>query len=332
MSAFCCAGGLARTAFAVEETPELDAERDQVIQKLIQGGPDFDSNVKRFSELLKKRDAVIATSEAAREARRAESEKERAIAQELRARIDAYTKTADHRVARGCTLSPDPTHPIPSREGYFRGDWGKIVRKAQIRFPPKNELDEGELVTLYDVAGQAGHYIVRGEHADYRDHKTPFVAEVGELVLYCGELAGAQTEKRLPPEWGPKWQEGGYLVRIAAPPKIVRKTKWNPIQVGDAALFWAVHDVKWKYPPDGFLLYNFDVDEELGDNHYRINIDAHRDMSWILYVPPALAKRAPKLGKGYFVWAILGHPVFDKTYKTLVLTAEDFEERYITEK
>ena len=44
-----------------------------------------------------------------------------------------------------------------------------------------------------------------------------------------------------------------------------------------------------------------------------------------------LVSPAP-LVPGQHVWAILGNPRFDKSVKTLVLTAEDLEDRYIDEK
>jgi hypothetical protein len=311
------------------KTPQLDAERDQLIPKIIDG-KDLDASIKRFGELIKQRDQVIATSEAAREAERKRHEQERAERDALQKLRESYTTGADYDVAHRCTLSPDPAHPVPSKEGYFKGDWGKVTRKEAIKFPPKNALDDGEPATMYEIAGQAQPYILLGEKAG-RDRKYPFTAEVGDLVMFCGHPGRGEQDKRLPPQWG-EYVHHGFAVRLAAVPRIVQKARWAPIHIGAASMFWIVHDVKWKYPPDGFLLFNFEIDEDLGGGRYRVEIDRQRDMFWQMVVPPAVARRGPKLQKGMRVWAILGHPVFDKNLKSLVLTAEDLEEHYITEK
>src|SRR5207302_10979693 len=140
---------------------------DRLIEK-IRDGVDYDASVKRFGELLGKRDVAIATTEAARAKERARSEAERA-ARDARLELRReYEHTADHEVAWRCTLSPDPAHPVPSTEGRYRADWGKVVRKQAIRLAPKNALDDGEPATLYEIAGQKHPYVLRGEHASWR--------------------------------------------------------------------------------------------------------------------------------------------------------------------
>ena len=314
--------GAARAA--EDPTPELNAERDRLIEK-IRDGVDYDASVKRFGELLGKRDVAIATTEAAREKERARSEAERAERDaRLKLRHD-YEHTADHEVSWRCTLSPDPAHPVPSTEGRFKADWGKVTRKEAIRFAPKNALDDGEPATMYEIAGQKHAYVLHGEHVSW-DRQRQFAADVGDLVLVCA--SGERTEKRLPASWGPKIQEG-FAVKLASVPRIAKKARWNPIHVTGSALFWAVKDVKWKYPLGVPILFNLEIGSDLGDNKFRVEIE--QGLFWVLDVPPSV-KRPVALQPGQHVWAILGNPRFDKSVKRLVLTAEDLEERYIDEK
>ncbi len=299
------------------ETPELDAERDTLIDKLTRG-VDFEASVKRFGELVKQRDAIVATSAAA-------LAKQRALWEQVRKFRDAYQKTGDHNVAWRCTLSPDPAHPIPSKESRFIGDWGKIVRKDNIRLTPKNDLDEGEPATIYEIEGRAARYFVRGERAGYERDK-PFVGEVGDLVTVC--KSGSDEETRLPPAYARRLSHA-FLVRVSEPPKIARKARWNPIHVTESAIFWTIHDVKWKFPEDAYLLYNFPLGEELAEGQWKI--ESSNDLHWILEIPPAL-RRKELLQTGRYLWVILGHHRFDKQLKTLVMQAEDIEEHYVLER
>jgi hypothetical protein len=308
-----------------DPTAELNAERDRLIEK-IRDGVDYDASVKRFGELLGKRDAAIATTETAREQQRQSDAAERAERDaRFKLRHD-YEHTADHEVSWRCTLSPDPAHPVPSTEGRYKGDWGKVVRKEAIRFAPKNALDDGEPATMYEVAGQKRAYLLHAEHAGWRRDQ-PFSAEVGDLVLVCA--SGERTEPRLPANWGPKIQEG-FAVRLAQTPRIAKKARWNPIHVTGSALFWAVKDVKWKFPPGAFILFNLEIGSDLGDNKFRIEIE--QGLFWVMELPPSVKRPKLPLVPGQHVWAILGNPRFDKSVMTLVLTAADLEERYIDEK
>lgn len=315
----------APAARAVEDPTEaLNAERDALIEK-IRDGKDWQASVARFKELLEKRDAAVATTTAAREHEREAREKERAAREEIYNRRRAYEDTADYDVSWRCTLSPDPAHPIPSQEGRFRGDWGPVVRKQAVRYAPKNELDEGEPAVLYEIRGQKQTYVVRGEHHGW-GNRHDFVAEKGDLVLVCD--SGDHMEQRLPVGWGNKLT-GGFAVRLAETPRIAKKARWQPIHITSSALFWVVHDVKWKWPDDAFLLYNLEIEEDLGQGRYKIAAEQNKE--WIMEVPPSV--RVPvKLQPGQRVWAILGHHRFDKQLKMLVLVAEDLEEHYVKEK
>jgi hypothetical protein len=318
---------LVGVAGATEDpTSELNEERDALIDKIARG-VDYAGSVKRYSELVKQRDSVVATSAAAKQKEKATRDAERADADARRAWRDGYHKTNDYEVSWRCTLSPDPAHRIPSKEGRFQPDWGRVVRKQTIRFPPKNALDEGEPATLYEVKGVAKSYVFRGDTFDA--WRKPFDAKVGDLVLVCD--GGEDLDRRLPPEWGERLVKSGFAVRLGEPPHIVKKTRWNPIHVTGSAFFWMIHDVAWKYPEGSFLLSNIEVDKDLGNGQYEIEADRNRGMSWILEVPPSVKGRE-LLQPGHSVWVILGPYRFDKTLKKLILVAQDIEARYIVDK
>ena len=310
-------GGGAR-AERPPETPDLDAERDQLIDKLMRG-VEVDASTKRFKALVQERDRRVATSAAA-----VQKEKEQRDAE--RAYRDAYRRTADHEVSSRCVLAADPAHPPPNDASGLKADWGKVVRKESVRTVPKNALDEGDPVTLYEVAGVRKSYFLWAEHfGPKRD--TPFTAERGDLVLVCA--GGTARNRRLPAPWSDvEVQEYGFATRLAAPPLITKKKKWDPIHITENRFFWAVHDVKWKYPPDGFVLSHLEILEDLGGGRWRIA--TLNKLDWVMEVPPALAHKE-LLVPGHTVWAILGQPRFDTTLRKLVLVAEDLEDRYIVE-
>jgi hypothetical protein len=323
LAVLVAAAGPARAETA-DPTAELNAERDALIDKITRG-VDYDASVKRFAALVKQRDGVVATSAAAVEKERAQKDAERAERDARYKLQKEYHQSADYEVSWRCTLSPDPANPVPSTEGRFKGDWGRVIRKEQIRFPPKNELDEGEPATMLEVKGQARNYVI---HADkFSPKRGPVLAEKGDLVMVCN--GGEDTDQRLPPTWGPRVLRSGFAVKIAQPPLIAKKARWNPIHVTGTVFFWAIKDVKWKFPPSSFILSNIVIDKDLGGGRYEIS--AERDLSWILEVP-ASVKNKDALKPGASVWAIMGNQRFDRGLKKLVLVAEDLEMRYISER
>src|SRR5262245_11114235 len=83
---------VAGTAGAVEDpTPELNAERDALLDKIARG-EDWEKSVKRYAELVKQRDAVVATSAAAKAKDDSEKATQRADAEARRNWRDAYHK------------------------------------------------------------------------------------------------------------------------------------------------------------------------------------------------------------------------------------------------
>jgi len=328
---------LAASAGATRDPPDDPAvleERDALIDKIVRG-EDVDAATRRFAALVKERDRVVATSRAAKEA----EEKARLADREFK---ETYRKSVDHEAGWRCSLAVDPKNPPRVHDGYFRGDWGRVVKKEAVRLTPKNALDDGEPATLYEVAGQARHYLIRGEgYGPSRDQ--PFVANVGDLALVCNGDTGEHdnTEPpnwrgsaddpsmRVPDYWRGKLQRHGFAARIAAPPKIAGKSRWNPIHIRSSDYFWAVKDVKWKFPESGFVLSNLFVGKDLGGGRWDIPVE--NDLSFVVEVPPGLARRDVMI-TGHNAWMILGHPRFDRTLHKLVLVAEDLESRYVIEK
>jgi hypothetical protein len=303
-----------------DPTPEFNAERDTLLEKIARG-QDFEASVRRFAMLLKQRDTLIATSRAAQEQKRREIDT-RAAWQE------AYRKTVDHDASWRCVLSVDPRRPVQVAgvHGNFPADWGRVVRKETIRLPPKNDLDEGERVTMYEVAGLARRYLIRGEHYGH-PYGGPLVADKGDLLLVCD--GGTDHDERLPPSWSGDIQRAGYAAPLTAPPRIADKGRWNPIHITNNFFFWAIHDVRWRIPPNIYVLSNIEIVRELGGGRYEIA--ALQDKTWVLEVPPTV-KRREILVPGHMVWAIMGGAHFDRELKKLVLVAEDLEERYIPER
>jgi hypothetical protein len=335
----------ARGASGVD-TSALDAERDALIDKITRG-QDVDESVKRFAALVQKRDQIVATSQAAKEREKAARERERAERESLQALREQYKKTADYEVGWRCALSMDPAHPAGAYDnGRYVGDWGKIVRKERVKLAPKTDLDEPEPATLYEVAGIKGRYFFRGEKGGFGDRRKgdDFVGEPGDLALVCfsdprgwngwGRDDEAQRlkdddERKMPEPWRTRRIGKLFVVRLAHPPLIVRKGRWNPLHISHNKIWWAIHDVKWKLPTEQPLLINLEVARDLGNGRYEIDED--QGLSWVLEVPPTLAHRDLLL-PGHALWAIMGQPRFDRALKKLVLTAEDLEARYIVEK
>ncbi|MGZ3406727.1 MAG: hypothetical protein ACXVAN_09825, partial [Polyangia bacterium] len=321
---------LAGDARATQTTddPAIVQERDALIDKIARG-EDLDASTRRFAALVKERDRVVATSHAAKEA----EEKARLAEREFK---KEYEKSADHDAGWRCTFSVDPKRPVPSDEGRFKGDWGRVVRKEKVTLTPKNALDDGEPATLYEVAGQARHYFIRGDKFGPGFPPRAIEAEVGDLMLVCDGDGGQHdnTEPygwrgspddpsmRVPPYWHGKLQRHGFAARIAAAPKIAQKGKWNPIHVTSSRYFWAIHDVKWKYPEGSFVLSDLTIGQDLGGGRWDIPVE--NKLSFVVEVPPGVPRREV-MQPGHNAWMILGHPRFDRTLHKLVLVAEDLE-------
>lgn len=289
------------------ELAQLATQRELLIARIIRGS-DTDQAIADFVTLYKKRAELLGRTP-------------EAVAKRKMINRD----TLDFEAGWRCTLSPDPTKPLPSDEGRFRADWGKVVKKHALRTLPKNELDDGEAVTVYEIAGRAGTHYVRGERMGPGRNRD-FQAEVGELAMVC--IGGHETMRALPPPWNQvQLVRSGVAGVIKEPPKIAEKGRWNPRHITATRYFWAIHDVKWKYPGE-YTLSHLEIHRDLGGGRYEIK--TANDVGMVVEAPPTLRSRE-LLAPGRMLWLILGNPRFDREVKTLVMTIEDIEELYVKE-
>jgi hypothetical protein len=284
--------------------------------------------MKEAAERAKKEEEARRAAElaAAENERRAEAERKQRQKQEAEAEAQkkaarrSYLSSLDHSASRYCNLSVDP------QQRHFKGgvsaDWGQVVRKTAVEVPPANALAEPQLFTVYEIAGVAKHHFLRSDRAG------KLSAEVGDLFFLCHPYGN--SDRHLPPPWDKvPLVSPNYNGRIATLPLIAKKGKWNPIQVTLNDLFWAIKEVKWKFPEDRYVLAELLVGEELDHGRFLIPADDPA-ITFVLEVPPGLARRE-LMKKEEWVWVIMGHPRFDPQQKKLVLVAADIESRYLIE-
>jgi hypothetical protein len=305
-----------------EENPEADAERDTLIEK-IANDQNYEASVKRLKELVLERDKRIATSRAAVEAERAKRDEEIRQQKERNRIREEYEKSADYAVANHCTVAVDPRNPVKGPNDSYHVDWGKITRREQTRLPPKNELDEGDPVLMFEVKTVTGTYQFDAARFGH-DRNHPFEGKVGDFVIFC---KGSDRGDKIPKGWGPRVVDYGVAVHAAGPPLIAKKTRWSYIvPVTDNFMRWAIRDVKWKLPDEAFVVSHVEVVKDLGGGRYEIYGD--RELTWVLEVPPTVKNREV-LMPGHSAWVIAGQHRFDRGLHKLVLVAEDIEARYV---
>jgi hypothetical protein len=169
---------------------------------------------------------------------------------------------------------------------------------------------------------------VRERHFVRGDEAHDFGARVGDLVFLCGGAGNADSH--LPPPWNEvPLTSPLYGGRIAEPPRIAKKERWNPIHVTLNDLGWAITDVKWSLPPERTVLANLRIGEKLEEGLFLVPTDGH-DAAFALEAPPSLRNRE-LLKPGEWVWVIMEKPRFDRKLRRLVLTAVDIESRYLVE-
>lgn len=298
--------------------PEIAAERDALINKIARG-EDYEKSVARFLVLQRE---LFAQRDAEKLAEQKEQEQRQREQQELR----ALQKTLDYLVAQHCPLRVDPSQPAPPTSDLLRSDWGKVVRKQQTVIKGRTAFDDDEPVTVYLVKGAERTYSLSSKAPTLYVGKG-LQAEVGDLVLLC--WVGVSTHGS-----GGYFPEGfrdnvigqGFAARLAAPPLIVKKARWNPIHLtGESAFRLAIDRVQWSYPEDRAVLGYIHVLGDLGQGRFEI---AAERRSYVLEVPAGVSHRE-LVQPGKYLWAIMSTPRFDKAIKKLVLRAEDFEEHYV---
>lgn len=299
--------------------PEVAQERDALIEKIARG-VDYERSVARFVVLHRENGAQ---REAAKLAEQQKTEQRQQEQQELKDR----QKTLDYQVAQHCLLRADPSQPpVAPTSALLRGDWGKVVRRVQTVIKGRTAFDDDEPITYYQVKGAERTYSLSSKAPSLYLGKG-LVADSGDLVLLC--YVGLSTHgsgSPLPPEFRENVVGQGFAARIAAPPLIVKKARWNPLHLlGESDFRIAVDRVEWRYPEDRPVLGYIHVLGDLGGGRFEI---AAERRSYVLEVPAGLTNRA-LVQPGKYLWAIMSTPRFDKSIKKLVLRAEDLEAHYI---
>ncbi len=299
--------------------PSIAAERDALIAKIARG-EDYEASVTRFGalwqELTTQRDAAERAEQQSRE-----------LAQQNQKELIELQHTLDFIVAQHCFLRADPSKPAEHQTGdLLKADWGKVVRKEAITIKGKNAFADDEHAFVYLVKG--------GERTYSLSSKAPTLylgkglqAAVGDLVLLC--WTGLSTHGSggfLPEGFRDNVISQGFAARLAAPPRIAEKLRWNPLHLtGESALRMAIERVQWAYPEDRPVVSLIHVQSELGDGYFEI---AAQRQSYLLKVPGTLKNRE-LVKPGKYLWAIMSTPVFDRERKKLVLRAEDLEAHYV---
>jgi hypothetical protein len=313
--------GPARSA----EPDPAEVERDALIDR-IAAGSDYDASVRRFAELLRARDRVKATSEAARK-READ---ELAEARAARATVAA---SLDGRLAHSCRIVTEPRDAPFSTHAWDELwlDWGKVTRSESVKIPGENALAEDTTVHMIEVAGRRRTYRIA-------DEKRAIALAAGDLAVVCAtqdadhdpayrhmreKIEGPSVEDRLPAAWRGIEHHGPLVARVREVPHIATKARWHPVHVTDNDVWWAIRDVKWRWPDRDVVTFAR-VAAALGGGLYEM--EAEDAVVWLMEVPSGVDARAITVGKG--VWAVLGNARFDRARKKLVLTAVDLEPSY----
>ena len=298
--------------------PEVLQERDALLDKIVRGA-DYERSVARFVVLHKE---DVARREAAKLAQKQQAEQRENDLKALKER----QKTLDYLVAEHCLLRTDPSQPSPPTSSFLRGDWGKVVRKQAAVVKGRTAFDDDVPITYYLIQGIERTYSLSSKSPTLYLGKG-LQAEVGELVLVC--YTGFSTHGSggpMPEEFRQNVVSQGFAARIAAPPLITKKGRWNPLHLtGESAFRIAIDRVEWRYEEGRPVLGYIHVLRDLGGGRFEI---AAERTSYMLEVPEGLKNRA-LMQPGKYLWAIMSTPRFDKSIKKLVMRAEDLEAQYL---
>lgn len=319
---------VAADAEPVDEAKAIIAERDQLIGKIVRG-EDYDRSVERFTELRKRFDALSA-------AKQLSASRDAASSTKAREKWNLYLRSLDYRVGEQCAMSVDPKN---RRKGHgyelFRAEYGKIIAKKVVKIPAKTGFDEDESVETFQIGAQTGALAFGAKEMRTQDGK-PFTGNVGDYVLVCfASVSSHGSGSYLPPEFRDKVLGSGFAARIKGPPKIVSKSKWNPVHlVGQSTLRSVAQTGRWPLEEDVPVLSHLIIEKDLGNGRFEIRLDNASSIgrpsqhTFLLDVPSGLRYRET-LGPGEPFWAIMTHPVIDKQLRKLILTAEDLEPFYV---
>jgi hypothetical protein len=287
-SKLACATVLLLCALARGDS--VEDERDELIARIARG-ESTEQSVARFAKLHKEHTQRLAREEAqAKDARTAEETR--------RARRDAYRDSADRDIEDHCGLSVDPAQPVISPTD-SRSDWGRVIDKRAVTLRAKNPFAGGadETVTYYTVAGKAQTHLVRGEpHDGWSGRKLE--AEKGDLVLVCwsdpptshppmwdtlSEFRAYQKERHdearekdrargIPEDIVMRQRVDGWMMKIAAPPRIVQKTRWNPVHIRDRQLYPAITNATWPKLRSPYVLLALEIDSAAAGGRWLVKV------------------------------------------------------------
>lgn len=311
----------AAKARAEADKAALLAERDQLIDRIARG-TDLEASVRRFRELLEAHRAQLAAQKREADDRVA-----------LQKRLANDSLTLDYRITQHCTFSADPAAPPPGQiSEVFHGDYGKVLRKETIQVPGRSAFDPPQDVHIYQVEGRKQRYVISSEAPRTFDHK-PLAASVGDLVLICG--TGASTHgsgSPNPPDLRENIVSSGFVARLAAPPRLAGKRRWNPVFLGPPRLRMAIDRTQWPLPTEQPVLTRLLIlgeRRDLGSGRFEALVEQrHRGpepLTLVLEVPPGLVRRS-LIAPERMLWLIVAAPRFDVQLKKLVLRVEDVEE------
>ncbi|MBL8633653.1 MAG: hypothetical protein JNM40_10545 [Myxococcales bacterium] len=321
---------LAAESKAPDEGRAILAERDALIQK-IAAGEDYERSVTRFIELKKRFDKLVVELKLKPDG--APIDRQR-LAMEKQYQ---YQRTLDFRVGEQCPMNIDPANRRNGEGGsVFRADFGKIVAKKTVKIPAKSGFDEDEQVDTFQIASAKSGLVAFGAKEMKTHDGKPFAGSVGDMVFLCFASATSHgSGSYLPAEFRDKVLGSGFASRIKGPPRIVSKTKWNPIHlVGRGLLRSVARDGRWPLDAGTTVLSHIFIERDLGGGRFEIRLDEPHslgrpsDLTFLLEVPSGL-KGHERLGTGEWVWAIMSRPVIDKQLRKLILTAEDLETSYV---
>jgi hypothetical protein len=320
---------------AVARGDGVEAERDELIARIARD-EDTAKSVALFARLYREHTQQLARK------------KEHA----------AYRDSADSQIADHCGLSVDPAKPMISPNDR-RSDWGRVIDKRVVTLRAKNPFAGGadEKVTYYTIAGRAQKHLVRGEpHSGWSGRELK--ADKGDLVLVCwsdpptwkppvwetleefrayvqgriDEARQADRERGIPEDIVTRERIGAWTMKLAAPPRIAEKTRWNPVHIDDWQLYPAITNATWPKLSSPFVLVALEIDGAASGGRWRVKVHdpmlRDESLELLVEVPPG-TPHADRLEPGAHAWAILGHPRFDPTLRRLVLVAEDFESSYV---
>lgn len=289
---------------------ELGAERDALILKIFRG-QDVAASVGAYKQLYERHQRLVDAQSQAQSRQAARN-----------AELEVYQKTSlDYAAGWSCRLSAEP----PPND-YRTTDWGRVVRKvdAPIDAGAQGGVVLGDSsISIYEIEGREGRRFVTPKE----DIKQ--VIGVGDLVIACH--FSERTRAELVPPWNTvKLSTAAHFGRIAEPPRIVTKSRWNPVHITDQELRNAIQAKRWEVPPSRSVVALVRVDQQLGGGRYAM-LSRYWADPFVLEVDPALPRR-DLLQPGEFVWVIMSSPRFDKELDKLVLKAADIELRYLIER